>query len=64
MLYGISKHSITPPPNEVLNDFMEEDVNFCSFFYVIRKRDWARLKNIQKMIVLDDVALYRIRRSP
>ena len=47
MLYGISKQAIAPPPNgEILNDFMEEDVNFRSFFYVIRKRDWARLKNI------------------
>ena len=39
MLYGISKQVIARPPNgEVLNDFIEEEVDFHSFFYEIQER--------------------------
>ena len=49
MIYGIvNEITDSPPSGEILNDFMEEDSNFRSFFYIIRKRDWARLNHIPK----------------
>ena len=61
MLYGIDKQSIAQPPSgEVLKEFIEEDVDFHSFFYIIRKRDWARLNSIpENDRPSHDVALLR-----
>lgn len=47
MLYSIEKEKIQlPARGEILNNFMEEDSDYNCFFYVIRKRDWSRLKHI------------------
>ena len=63
MLYSIDTSKIKQPSKgQVLNDFMEHDSDYQSFFYVIRKRDWSRIDRIPENDRPSfDVALLRCR---